>query len=97
MRYMDRPLRAFGQLALLAATLGTTILGALLLLAWASGMPTVREHSGWFLISILLLLASVQILMTGILAEILVRVLFGMGDRRVYAVRREWRGDTASS
>jgi len=32
----------------------------------------------------------VQILMTGILAEILVRVLFGMGDRRVYAVRREW-------
>jgi hypothetical protein len=53
----------------------------------------VREHSGWFLISILLLLASVQILMTGILAEILVRVLFGMGDRRVYAVRREWRAE----
>jgi glycosyltransferase involved in cell wall biosynthesis len=92
-RYMDRPLRAFGQLALVAATVGATILGALLLLAWVSGVPTVREHSGWFLISILLLLASVQILMTGILAEILVRVLFGMGDRRVYAVRREWRGD----
>ena len=32
-RYMDRPLRAFGQLALLAATVGTTILGVLLLLA----------------------------------------------------------------
>jgi len=28
MRYMDRPLRAFGQLALLAATVGATILGA---------------------------------------------------------------------
>jgi glycosyltransferase involved in cell wall biosynthesis len=96
-RYMDRPLRAFGQLALLAATVGTTILGVLLLVAWVSGVPTVREHSGWFLISILLLLASVQILMTGILAEILVRVLFGMGDRRVYAVRREWRGEGAAS
>ena len=92
-RYMDRPLRAFGQLALVAATAGTTILGVLLLVAWVSGVPTVREHSGWFLISILLLLASIQILMTGILAEILVRVLFGMGDRRVYAVRREWRGE----
>jgi glycosyltransferase involved in cell wall biosynthesis len=96
-RYMDRPLRAFGQLALVAATVGATILGALLLVAWVSGVPTVREHSGWFLISILLLLASVQILMTGILAEILVRVLFGMGDRRVYAVRREWRAETLSS
>jgi glycosyltransferase involved in cell wall biosynthesis len=95
-RYMDRPLRAFGQLALVAATVGATILGALLLMAWVSGVPTVREHSGWFLISILLLLASIQILMTGILAEILVRVLFGMGDRRVYAVRREWRGDGAT-
>ena len=35
--------------------------------------------------------------MTGILAEILVRVLFGMGDRRVYAVRREWRRRGAAS
>jgi glycosyltransferase involved in cell wall biosynthesis len=95
-RYMDRPLRAFGQLALVAATAGATILTVLLLVAWVSGVPTVREHSGWFLISILLLLASVQILMTGILAEILVRVLFGMGDRRVYAVRREWRGEGAT-
>jgi glycosyltransferase involved in cell wall biosynthesis len=93
-RYMDRPMRAFGQLALVAATVGGTILTALLVTAWVSGVPTVREHSGWFLISILLLLASIQIVLTGILAEILVRVLFGMGDRRVYAVRREW-GDEA--
>ena len=89
-RYMDRPMRAFGQLALFAATVGGGILGVLLVMAWMSGVPTVREHSGWFLISILLLLASIQIGLTGILAEILVRVLFGMGDRRVYAVRREW-------
>ena len=96
-RYMDRPLRAFGQLALVAATVGLTILAALLAMAWISGVPTVREHSGWFLISILMLLASIQIVLTGILAEILVRVLFGMGDRRVYAVRREWRAEAPSS
>jgi glycosyltransferase involved in cell wall biosynthesis len=92
-RYMDRPLRAFGKLALLAAGTGTIILSVLLIVAWTSGVPTVREHSGWFLISILLLLASIQIVLTGILAEILVRVLFGMGDRRVYAVRREWHAE----
>lgn len=96
-RYMDRPMRAFGQLALFAATVGGAILGALLITAWVSGVPTVREHSGWFLISILLLLASIQIVLTGILAEILVRVLFGMGDRRVYAVRREWRAPVTTA
>jgi glycosyltransferase involved in cell wall biosynthesis len=96
-RYMDRPLRAFGQLALIAASVGSTILAALLLMAWVSDVPTVREHSGWFLLSILLLLASIQILLTGILAEILVRVLFGMGDRRVYAVRREWKAPVTTA
>jgi glycosyltransferase involved in cell wall biosynthesis len=92
-RYMDRPLRAFGKLALLAGGAGMIILGVLLVVAWTSGVPTVREHSGWFLISILLLLAAIQIVLTGILAEILVRVLYGVGDRRVYAVRREWRAE----
>jgi hypothetical protein len=45
----------------------------------------------------MMLLASIQIVLTGILAEILVRVLFGLGDRRVYAVRREWRADAPSA
>lgn len=96
-RYVDRPLRAFGQLALGAFAIGFVILCWLLVTAWVSGVPTVREHSGWFLIAIMMLLASIQIVLTGILAEILVRVLFGMGDRRVYAVRREWRADAPSA
>jgi glycosyltransferase involved in cell wall biosynthesis len=96
-RYVDRPLRAFGQLALGAFAIGFVILCWLLGTAWVSGVPTVREHSGWFLIAIMMLLASIQIVLTGILAEILVRVLFGMGDRRVYAVRREWRADAPSA
>jgi glycosyltransferase involved in cell wall biosynthesis len=91
-RYVDRPLRAFGKLALMGFTVGAAILVWLLVTAWVSGVPTVREHSGWFLVSIMILLASVQIVLTGILAEVLVRVLFGAGGRRVYAIRREWRG-----
>lgn len=94
-RYVDRPLRAFGKLALMGFTIGGAILLWLLVTAWVSGVPTVREHSGWFLVSIMILLASVQIVLTGILAEVLVRVLFGTGGRRVYAVRREWRGGHA--
>jgi glycosyltransferase involved in cell wall biosynthesis len=96
-RYIDRPLRAFGKLALLAVAAGGSVLAWLLVTAWISGVPTVREHSGWFLLSIMTLLAAVQIGLTGILAEIVVRVLFGLGDRRVYAVRREWRGDPPAS
>jgi glycosyltransferase involved in cell wall biosynthesis len=96
-RYVDRPLRAFGKLALLAFGPGFAILCWLLGTAWVSGVPTVREHSGWFQVAILLVLASIQIVLTGILAEILVRVLFGVGDRRVYAVRREWRAGDAPS
>jgi hypothetical protein len=43
----------------------------------------------------MLLLTSVQITMTGLLAEILVRVHYGIGDRRVYRVREEWSGTAA--
>jgi hypothetical protein len=45
--------------------------------------------------SVMLLLASVQITMTGVLAELLVRVHYGIGDRRVYRVRREWTATDA--
>jgi glycosyltransferase involved in cell wall biosynthesis len=89
-RYMDRPMRAFGTLGLLAFLMGATILAVLVMWAYAFDVPTVRQHSGWFLVSIMLLLASVQITMTGLLAEILVRIHYGIGDRRVYRVRREW-------
>jgi len=47
--------------------------------------------------SIMLLLASVQIVLTGILAEILVRVHYAQGDRRVYRVRQEWRAEERAS
>jgi glycosyltransferase involved in cell wall biosynthesis len=89
-RYMDRPMRAFGALGLLALIAGSGILAVLVVWAYVFDVPTVREHSGWFLMSIMLLLASVQITMTGLLAEILVRIHYGIGDRRVYHVRREW-------
>lgn len=89
-RYLDRPMRAFGTLGLLAFGVGASILAFLLGYAWLYDVPTVRAHSGWFLMSVMMLLASVQIVLTGVLAEILVRIHYAQGDRRVYRVRREW-------
>jgi glycosyltransferase involved in cell wall biosynthesis len=86
-RYLDRPMRAFGGLGLLAFAMGGAILALLLGYSYLYHVPTVREHSGWFVVSVMLLLASVQITLTGLLAEILVRIHYGVGDRRVYRVR----------
>ena len=94
-RYMDRPMRAFGRLAALAFLGGAGIILVLLVYAYTYHVNTVRERSGWFLMAIMLLIASIQITLTGILAEILARVHYGMGNNRVYKVRHEWtRGQT---
>jgi len=96
-RYLDRPMRIFGALGLLGFLAGGGILAFLLAYAYLYAVPTVRLYSGWFLMSIMMLLASVQVVLTGILAEILVRVHYGIGDRRVYRVRREWGAGAGSA
>jgi glycosyltransferase involved in cell wall biosynthesis len=92
-RYLDRPMRLFGKLALGAFVTGASILTFLVVYAYVFRVPTVREYSGWFLISLILILTSVQVVLTGIMAEILVRVHYGQGDRRVYRIRQEWPSD----
>ncbi len=89
-RYMDRPMRIFGKLAVLAAAFGGAILAFLVVYAYACDIHAVQEHVGWFLLSIMLLLASVQIVLSGVLAEILARIHYSQGNRRVYRVRNEW-------
>lgn len=91
-RYFTRPLKAFGKIAIAFFMLGGTIAFALLVDAWWTGTPTVREHSGWFILAMLLLTAGLQILLTGILAEIIVRIYYRLGDSEGYIVRRTWGG-----
>ncbi len=88
--YLDRPLRAFGKLGILLGTAGAVILLWLVVYAYTSNVAAVREHSGWFLLSMMLLLSSLQIILVGILAEIMIRVHYSLGEQRVYKVRREW-------
>ena len=92
-RYMDRPMRAFGAIAAAGFAVAVSIVVYLLGYAWIYNVgDMVGLRSGWFLTAIMIALASVQFLLTGILAEILMRVHYAQGDRRVYSVRREWSG-----
>jgi len=93
-RYFNRPLKAFGKIAMAMFAAGGVISAVLLVYAYSTGTPTVREHSGWFVLAMLLFIAGLQILLTGILAEIIVRIYYRLGDADGYVIRRTWeRGD----
>jgi len=83
-------MRAFGKVALGAFTLGMGILLALVGYAYTAHVPAFRLHNGWFILGVMLILTAVQICLASILAEILIRVHYAQGDRRVYRARREW-------
>ena len=89
-RYLDRPIRIFGKIALATFGVGAIIAVALILLWVTTGIPVVREHSGWFTLSAILLLASVQFLLTGILGEMLARLYFSNKEQTLYKVRNVW-------
>jgi len=92
--YFTRPLKAFGKIGLLLITTGAAISGSLVVYSWMTGTPTIRERGGWFLLSSLLMLGGLQTLLTGILAEVVVRIYYqGIHSRQAY-VRREWNRET---
>ena len=92
--YFTRPLKAFGKIGLLLIAAGAAIAAYLVGYAWVTGTPTVRERSGWFLLASLLMLGGLQTLLTGILAEILVRIYYQSGQSQQEHVRREWNRES---
>lgn len=96
-RYLDRPIRIFGKIALLTFGLGSVI-AALLLLTWLRyGGPVVRDHSGWFTLSVTSLLASMQFFLAGIIGEMVSRIYFSSNRVTTYKVRRIWSRDAPAS
>lgn len=91
--YSTRPLRVFGKVAVGLLVPGLLIATALLAINIATGEPTTRTRSGWFLLSALMLLSSLQVLLTGILAEVLARIFYRTGTGESFVVRREWNAD----
>lgn len=88
--YATRPLRVFGKVAAGLLVPGLLIAAALLAINITTGEPTTRTRSGWFLLSALMMLSSLQVLLTGILAEVLARIFYRTGTGQSFVVRREW-------
>jgi glycosyltransferase involved in cell wall biosynthesis len=83
MRYRTRPGHFFGGLGLWLLGLGGAVLAYLL------GLKLMGESIGTrplLLVGFFFLIAGVQSLMTGVLAEVLVRVLFESGTSRSYQI-----------
>jgi len=91
--YFRRPLKAFGKIGLALIAVGVLISASLVGYSWMTGTSTIRERGGWFLLSSLLMLGGLQTLLTGILAEILVRIYYQRGEQEA-TVRREWNRDS---
>ena len=86
-KYLDRPMRVFGRLALAVLAAATAILTVLGYLSLAYGVPVVRERSGWFLLALVLLVSGVQFLLFGLISEVIVRLYFYPGQAKPYLVR----------
>ena len=92
--YFRRPLKAFGKIGLLLAATGAGISGSLIGYSLLTGAPTFRARGGWFLLSSVLLLGGLQTILTGILAEILVRIYYQSSHTQQGFVRREWNRES---
>ena len=92
--HFTKPLNVFGKVALVLIAAGGGIATTLLGYSWVTGIPTVRAHGGWFLLAALLMLIGMQTLLTGVLAEILIRVYYRASGTSGFVVRTEWTADT---
>lgn len=88
MKYLDRPMRVFGRIAIALMAAATIIALGLAYLYVAFDVSVVRERSGWFMLSLVLYVAGVQFLLFGLMSEVLVRLYFYPGQVKPYLVRR---------
>ena len=87
-KYLDRPIRVFGRLALAALALASIIMAVLGYISLAYGVPVVRERSGWFLLALVLYVSGIQFLLFGLISEVIVRLYFYPGQAKPYLVRK---------
>src|SRR5207237_4780000 len=86
-RYLDRPMRFFGKLGLAVIGVAAVISLVLLYVYLRYDIPVVRDHSGWFIVSMIMYLAGIQFLFVGVLAELVVRMYFDQRRGSPYHVR----------
>jgi glycosyltransferase involved in cell wall biosynthesis len=87
-KYIDRPIRVFGRLALVTFAVSAVIIAVLGFITIAYGEPVVRERSGWFLLALVLGVSSVQFLLFGLISEVIVRMYYFPGQAKPFLVRK---------
>jgi glycosyltransferase involved in cell wall biosynthesis len=88
--YIDRPIRIFGKLSLIFFGLASFICMFLFTIWVIFSVPVVRDHSGWFFISIFFYISALQLILTGILAEIIARIYYSTREKTKYKTRKIW-------
>lgn len=91
--FRDRPIRLFGWLALAFWILGAVIAAILLGINLIYGTPVVRDHLGWFMLSILLVLFGLLFILSGVTLEMIVRIYFSDASRSHYRLRKIWNAN----
>lgn len=86
-KYLDRPIRVFGRLALAAIAIAMAITAVLVYISVMYGVPVVHERSGWWLLALVMFVSGLQFLMFGLISEVIVRLYFYPGQAKPYLVR----------
>jgi len=86
LKYFTRPMHFFGRVGLAGLSLGSLILGGLMLHK-LSGYAILADHGPLLIAGALLLVAGLMMFSTGLLGEVLMRTYFESQGRRIYAVR----------
>jgi glycosyltransferase involved in cell wall biosynthesis len=93
LRYGARPGHFFGAIGLGFGAVGGLMMGWLLIVKFGFGQDI--GHRPLLFMAILLLVASIQFLTTGVLAEVLSRTFFASGERTHHCIR--WQSDPAQA
>lgn len=85
LKYVTRPLHFFGPIGLITITIGT-VLSLFLLVRKLLGAELFTEHGPLLILAAMMFLAGVQLISTGLVAELLARTYFESQNRSIYNV-----------
>jgi glycosyltransferase involved in cell wall biosynthesis len=86
-RYLNRPLQFFGSIGGGMVMIGAAIETWLVYLKYAHGLPLLEYRAPLFLFGAVLIIVGVQLLVLGLLGELVVRVYHTLRASSIYAVR----------
>lgn len=84
--YLTRPLHFFGKIGLVPFVL-SALIGLFLLIEKIRGMSILESHGPLLILGAMLLMMSMMLFSTGLLAELISRVYFESQHKPVYAIR----------